>query len=546
MQDLKNRKLASMSWINAGILFGLYLISFLFLYPVYESNDDVSFQMLLSGFYTGQPEHLLIFTNTALGILLSNFYKISQNINWYTWFMLAAQFLAFWSILRTVIKKDQYIFYLALALAFIVLPGWYTVLKLNFTTIATLLSIAAFLVMMQQENRREYCLAVVLYSLGFLIRWESVIMTHILLGPLMLIHLGFRKSIRQFWPIALIAGALFLFNQFSYQGEWKAFLKLHKAKALVDHPMSRSFPQLTEEQLHRAGWSKNDAELFQNFIFEDPSTMQVEKIQALRTQLPAEDFNPFRNWRVMLRRTIHWLDLLSPSAYLLLGIGLLMAWLVNRRYTLMLAALLVFTTALFAFLFIPRYRGIMSIELTALAGIFWICLQQNEQQRFILLRMAGIGAGIYLFGLLISQHLAEAPDLRRMANRQYAYLQQHPEQVHVVISPGVRFEGLHPLKSCWKNEPETMRIIWAANLGGSPYQQAALRRVNADNVFYLLSERDNARLITSTPAVAQWVQRYFQEHRRQNCTPTEKTSEAFFHVWKFSCRAMEAASTPVN
>lgn len=46
--------------LSAGILLLLYIISFAYWYPVYESNDDMSLlQLFATGFYTGQPEPFL-------------------------------------------------------------------------------------------------------------------------------------------------------------------------------------------------------------------------------------------------------------------------------------------------------------------------------------------------------------------------------------------------------------------------------------------------------------------------------------------------------
>ena len=525
--------------LSAGILLLLYIISFAYWYPVYESNDDMSFQLFATGFYTGQPEPFLRFTNILFGYLLVGLYSISEQLNWYTLCILAAQFIAFWSILYFSIKGRKGVLPFLFVTTLFVMPAWYVVLSINFTTTAALASLAAFIVLSCAASRKAYAWALLIYSIGIIIRWESVVMTHLLLGPLFLVRFGFRKSFQQFWPVATVAVVFIFLNMLSVSDQWQEVAKLGEGKALVDFPVSRELANLSEEQLKKAGWSRNDVDMFRNFFFEDTSVMTTEHIQKLRSQLTPPGLNPLGQWRQLLRNTIHWFGLLPPLAYLLLAVGFVLCLRMQWKESLLLGILFVAVTVLFAWTYLPRIRGMVTIELTVLASMLWIISQTAYPSKKPWLLVMGIIAGTGLFISETQKHLPNAKALRQMAESRFNYVKENPEYNYVVFTTAMRFEGLNPLKQYWTTANHDMRFIWAANLGGTPYQAAALRRLQTPDVFTLLSDSSKGRLLSRYEFEPEMLRKYFEERKNESYTFKAIKPQDEFYVWKFEKETIE-------
>src|SRR5574340_1257988 len=82
------RLLGLAALLNA-ILFGLFLACGT---PYYETNDDLSMQLIASGSFTGQPSEYLVFTNVVIGWVLRILYETWNGPNWYMIYLLAVHF----------------------------------------------------------------------------------------------------------------------------------------------------------------------------------------------------------------------------------------------------------------------------------------------------------------------------------------------------------------------------------------------------------------------------------------------------------------------
>jgi hypothetical protein len=531
-------RMQSALW-SAGIIGLLYLVNFSFFYPVYESNDDITFQLYASGFYTGEPEFRLIFTNSVFGFLLNGLYTLSEQINWYTLFILVFQFLAFWNLLYQAGKKDQGVFYWLIVLFLIVFPAWYITLKINFTTTAALLSLSGFLSLINAKTRKEYVIAWLLYFLGIMLRYESVILTHMLFVPFALLHHGWKNIpvlLRRFSVPAMLFAGLFLIQALSYRDSaWQQLFKLNQEKALLDQPVSRKLTELDVAPLKAAGWSKNDVDLFRNFVFEDPETMQPDKIKALSGLLPAKSYNPLQSWREILHGTIQWLQLLHPLFLLLLIEGLLLVAWINRMQTALILALFIGVTAFFAWLYLPRTRGMVSIELAALSLIASLIVsgkgspKKLQWMRLLVFSLTGSLILVQMF----QRNIETGFPLRQQAEAKFNYLQTHTNFTHVIVSTSMQFEGLHPLKQYWQRSNQDIKFIWAANMGGTPHQTKAMKRLQTENVYQLLL-RDDTRLIGSYDFEPRLFQTYFQERLEREVPFETIKDDPGFYVWKFN------------
>ena len=61
---------------------------------LYAIGDDVIMRDIASGAFTGRPDGHLIFVKYALGFILSRFYLLNPQVDWYGFFMAGTLFLA--------------------------------------------------------------------------------------------------------------------------------------------------------------------------------------------------------------------------------------------------------------------------------------------------------------------------------------------------------------------------------------------------------------------------------------------------------------------
>src|SRR5579859_5619648 len=115
--------------------------------PCFETNDDLSMQLIASGFYTGHPCEYLVFTNVLLGWPLRLLYEAWPTCNWYLVYLIGSQYAAMTAVAFVVFSRRRHWLFLFLYLGFFLLAEMRLLVSLQFTTTAFLVGASALLLL---------------------------------------------------------------------------------------------------------------------------------------------------------------------------------------------------------------------------------------------------------------------------------------------------------------------------------------------------------------------------------------------------------------
>jgi hypothetical protein len=145
----------------------LHILTYIVFDIVFDDKDDVGIQLIAKGFYTSEPNQYLLFINVILGYILKFLYTLLPNFYWYSLMLFGFQFVSMTLLLKHLITQKLSIFYYVL----ILLIFQFLIIRLQFTTVASLLLITGYLTMKQNIISNKYIiLPLILIYLGFLMR----------------------------------------------------------------------------------------------------------------------------------------------------------------------------------------------------------------------------------------------------------------------------------------------------------------------------------------------------------------------------------------
>jgi hypothetical protein len=257
------------------MLFGLFLLCAT---PVYETNDDLMMQMIASGFYTGQPDGHLVFTNILIGWTLRFLYGTWAGCNWYFIYLLAVHYAALTAIAFLVVSRRGGWFFTLLYAGFFLIVELRVLLHLQFTTTAFLAGTAGVLLLadgLQSGHATHWpkvVAGVAFAGLMCLIREPASLLLAGIACPFLLERLGL-TAWRRLLGTALAFAGIFLvlhgINRWAYQRDpaWAEFSEYNRMRGEIHvTPLEKFIPDAASA----AGWSANDGWMFSKFYFSDP------------------------------------------------------------------------------------------------------------------------------------------------------------------------------------------------------------------------------------------------------------------------------------
>jgi hypothetical protein len=242
----------------------------LFLFPLtYEVSDDYVMNSLASGALTGDPSPYLSFTNIIIGYVLTLFYSVIPNLNWYTIYMLSSLFIGYSTIQYsffklkgdTPIRIMRHLLVLTVLLDSMVISG--------FTRVSTIVGLAGFLVIFlcQGKQKKELIFGVVLLFLASLIRHHVFLMLLLLSFPFLFILIYKKKYIKVLFigaAILLSLGAQQV-DRYMYKSN-QEFNEFQKYRNITANLYKANKPTYTHEnrannQEDAEDWSEVEIEL---------------------------------------------------------------------------------------------------------------------------------------------------------------------------------------------------------------------------------------------------------------------------------------------
>lgn len=299
---LINRLCSSPALWAAGIVIGLFGLTFLILTPVYDTNDDPVMGLVASGYGTvvGPDEHLF-YTNVLIGFALKKLYTVAPLIPWYGGYLLLTQFLAHWLLLYSILLLKRNRLVLFGYLMFYVVVGGYFLVHVQFTSTAFLIGLAGLsliLVSLILDNRERHrpwlkwegacCLI-----FASLIRFQSLQMLVLASLPMLLIlfyhWFGSLKIKIYLLPAALavigILGCHYFDGQYYQQDEeWREFLPYHATTASLINYAEIPLNEQTQQIFAEVDWSRPDYRALREWIYLDQNKFSLERLKRFQQQ----------------------------------------------------------------------------------------------------------------------------------------------------------------------------------------------------------------------------------------------------------------------
>lgn len=214
----------------------LFIIAYLLFTPYYQTNDDVGMMMYIRGIATlnNQPTEHVLFIN----IVLSKFLKyltiiIGREFDIYTSFLLLVLFFSHCMLGFIYFEQFRKSHHLLLYVIFFLIFGFYSIISLQFTVIASIVGFTGWLLITYDK----VFLGIAVVLLGSLIRVESVIMTlsFSIVFLLFNIYILRERIIKITLLIISLFGILFIINTHNNLYYEKEVVYIHKLRRLADY-----------------------------------------------------------------------------------------------------------------------------------------------------------------------------------------------------------------------------------------------------------------------------------------------------------------------
>ena len=262
----------------------------------YEQVDDFIIYNLYSGL-DGTNSIYGVYIHPILCFIIGLFFRVLPSVNWHTMFLLFMQFICFTIIGTIIIRKNKsklsYILYVLFA------SVCYTSLLqlLQYTSVAALLILTAFFVMMDYIERNKkgkkyiICYAF-LFTIGIMTRMQSLL----IVAPFFVIYFIYNlillirkkvdkertiKIIKNYLIFGILTVVVYVSNYIIYNNDiYKNYNEFNNLRTILQDNSYIPYDE-NKEIFDEIGWSENDHYLFYTFNFGDESVYNKENLQKI-------------------------------------------------------------------------------------------------------------------------------------------------------------------------------------------------------------------------------------------------------------------------
>ena len=262
----------------------------------YEQVDDFIIYNLYSGL-DGTNSIYGVYIHPILCFIIGLFFRVLPSVNWHTMFLLFMQYICFTIIGTIIIRKNKsklsYILYVLFA------SVCYTSLLqlLQYTSVAALLILTAFFVMMDYIERNKkgkkyiICYAF-LFTIGIMTRMQSLL----IVAPFFLIYFIYNlillirkkvdkertiKIIKNYLIFGILTVVVYVSNYIIYNNDiYKNYNEFNNLRTILQDNSYIPYDE-NKEIFDEIGWSENDHYLFYTFNFGDESVYNKENLQKI-------------------------------------------------------------------------------------------------------------------------------------------------------------------------------------------------------------------------------------------------------------------------
>ena len=262
----------------------------------YEQVDDFIIYNLYSGLDGTYNVHG-IYIHPALCFILGLFFRILPMVNWHTMFLLAMQFICFTIIGTLIIRKSNSKISYILYVLFVSVCYTSLLQLIQYTSVAALLILTAFFVMMNYIERAKHgkkyiiCYAII-FTLGIMTRMQSLM----IIAPFFALYFAYnlilfiRKKVEKEKIIKIVKNNLlfgiltvvvYVSNYIFYNNEiYKNYDEFNGLRTILHDNVYVSYEE-NKEIFDEIGWSENDHYLFYTFNFGDENVYSKENLQKI-------------------------------------------------------------------------------------------------------------------------------------------------------------------------------------------------------------------------------------------------------------------------
>lgn len=282
--------------IVAGINVLIFAVVNLIFDIKYEQVDDFIIYNLYSGLDGTYNIHG-IYIHPVICFILGLFFRILPMINWHTIFLFVMQFICFTIIGTLIIRKSNsklsYILYVLFA------SVCYTALLqlIQYTSVAALLILTAFFVMMdyfeREKHGKKYIICLyLLYTIGIMTRMQSLLIIapffaiYFLYNGILLIRKKESKEkliriLKCYVFLGIITGLVYVSNYIFYNNDvYKNYNEFNNLRTILQDGSPTPYEEY-KEIFDEIGWSQNDYYLFNSFNFGDENVYSKENLQKI-------------------------------------------------------------------------------------------------------------------------------------------------------------------------------------------------------------------------------------------------------------------------
>lgn len=286
----------------------IFAIAFIpFVFDVYYTTpDDPRYIALVSGAYTGIPEKELVYEGVILGILESKLYSLVPGFEWYSIVYYFCTLFAFATILWQVLICDFTRWKRIAVISLVLITQIYLSLTPQFTTLATQLSFASFILLYSKNGgRKRFALSLLLFFFATQVRFAAAFIPYMIAWPLFLKDMNLRSSM--WWKeklclicIILVALVSFSADRYTYRSEgWKTFNDINDARGyMADNPMAVTYSSEIKNEEDRLAF-----DLYYRYRIFDLNILTPEKFDGYEQVFKARVFDTIRyNGRDYLKK----------------------------------------------------------------------------------------------------------------------------------------------------------------------------------------------------------------------------------------------------
>lgn len=263
------------------------------------TSDDAALTAIVNGDFTGKRSSALVVAPAILGHILRLGYALLPQLPWYGINLYALQIVA-WSgigaMAFTLRRRPPVAERIVIGAIICAVLPW-MILRLSFTSTSILigvLGVLAFAAGAKAPGRVGLTYTIAggaLLGVVDFVRFSSFLGVVILFAPVLGI-IAFKAGFRRCMAFALTVGAFVLVGygttrlEYSRTPEWRAFMTMNKARgALSQTPRLRN-ENVSNSDLAKIGWSRNDLLLFSDDVYPDPNVYTDQDIRELAVESP--------------------------------------------------------------------------------------------------------------------------------------------------------------------------------------------------------------------------------------------------------------------